>query len=544
MMNMNHHHHHHHHHRHHNNNNHMSSGANGRAVDMDDLLSMSPPSNVEEVINVGTDNVHHETVVTGSEDGIFKKPKDIRPLSTTLGHHHHMGSHSVSNDNGGMYGESIGRPTREILSCIMTTSGFISPAREGKLPDATKPVNIPDDPPSPKPHDTRSNDGSTHHKSHGSKKSDRNSSANVDASNDAESSSVGGLKHSSASKKLLLAGIGKDKSANKKRKLPLSLEERKKAKKKMRLLQNAGDASMHISPSGKKQHHNDIFTPDFVTPQSYGHDVSQHNESYYDDAKPIDVGGSGMSPALSTPSSKKMKKLGERKHKVPKGDIANALDFTPGKPEKVRKKKTPKLSKKKLAAAVALGFISESALAGYLSQIVFTDEQLRLIIQKTAEMRGLASTSFTSPSNMISDAHSGHKYTDNMVGNSGYDSNDMNKYYQPPAMSTSVHKNPDKLSTEPDKRKLNIFKKISTSGTPDSTSSGKKSKKNANGMNASQVSPTIRYADFPPISQPPLPGLNDPDDSEILNMSASSTGKLLADDPAIFVYHHMVQVKL
>ncbi|XP_050099395.1 treacle protein isoform X2 [Anopheles aquasalis] len=44
---------------------------------------------------------------------------------------------------------SEGRPTREISSVMMTTSGFISPAREGKLPDTRIP-QIPEDRP-PKP---------------------------------------------------------------------------------------------------------------------------------------------------------------------------------------------------------------------------------------------------------------------------------------------------------------------------------------------------------------------------------------------------------
>ncbi|XP_019558649.3 transcription initiation factor TFIID subunit 3 [Aedes albopictus] len=42
------------------------------------------------------------------------------------------------------------RPTREISSVIMTTSGFISPAREGRLPDS-KPPEIPEEKPKPPP---------------------------------------------------------------------------------------------------------------------------------------------------------------------------------------------------------------------------------------------------------------------------------------------------------------------------------------------------------------------------------------------------------
>lgn len=43
------------------------------------------------------------------------------------------------------------KETREISSVIMTTSGFISPAREGKLPDSKPPIIIPDKRPSPPP---------------------------------------------------------------------------------------------------------------------------------------------------------------------------------------------------------------------------------------------------------------------------------------------------------------------------------------------------------------------------------------------------------
>lgn len=46
---------------------------------------------------------------------------------------------------------SVGRPTRELISCIMTTSGFISPAREGKLPDAKKPIVILEEEPPARP---------------------------------------------------------------------------------------------------------------------------------------------------------------------------------------------------------------------------------------------------------------------------------------------------------------------------------------------------------------------------------------------------------
>ncbi|XP_060523451.1 transcription initiation factor TFIID subunit 3 [Cylas formicarius] len=49
--------------------------------------------------------------------------------------------------------EEGSRPTREISSVMMTTSGFLSPAREGKLPEAKAPAPLPEPvkPPSPAP---------------------------------------------------------------------------------------------------------------------------------------------------------------------------------------------------------------------------------------------------------------------------------------------------------------------------------------------------------------------------------------------------------
>ncbi|XP_050296632.1 transcription initiation factor TFIID subunit 3 [Anthonomus grandis grandis] len=47
--------------------------------------------------------------------------------------------------------EEGGRPTREITSVMMTTSGFLSPAREGKLPEAKAPAPPPEPPKPPSP---------------------------------------------------------------------------------------------------------------------------------------------------------------------------------------------------------------------------------------------------------------------------------------------------------------------------------------------------------------------------------------------------------
>lgn len=64
----------------------------------------------------------------------FKKPADVSPDFKRL----------KREDEGG-------RPTREISSVMMTTSGFLSPAREGKLPEAKAPAPPPEPPKPPSP---------------------------------------------------------------------------------------------------------------------------------------------------------------------------------------------------------------------------------------------------------------------------------------------------------------------------------------------------------------------------------------------------------
>lgn len=58
--------------------------------------------------------------ISGGSDGIFKRPEEGMPAKK-------------------MKLEDEGRATREISSVMMTTSGFISPAREGKLPESRPP---------------------------------------------------------------------------------------------------------------------------------------------------------------------------------------------------------------------------------------------------------------------------------------------------------------------------------------------------------------------------------------------------------------------
>lgn len=78
------------------------------------------------------------------DEKTFKKPFVVSQQAVNInaiGKLHRNNNENISNAN------AIGKPTREIISCFMTTSGFISPAREGKFPEAKKPIIIPSDEP-------------------------------------------------------------------------------------------------------------------------------------------------------------------------------------------------------------------------------------------------------------------------------------------------------------------------------------------------------------------------------------------------------------
>lgn len=81
---------------------------------------------------------NHTSTTSATEDATFKKPFDPSAPNQQRTNATESAPNANANANG--------KPTREIVSCFMTTSGFISPAREGKLPDAKKPIIIREDP--------------------------------------------------------------------------------------------------------------------------------------------------------------------------------------------------------------------------------------------------------------------------------------------------------------------------------------------------------------------------------------------------------------
>lgn len=81
-----------------------------------------------------------ETTVIENDDKTFKRP--AQPP-----HHSRPHKDRKSTNRNDKNQNVVSRPTRDIVSCFMTTSGFISPAREGKLPEPKKPIVLPSDEP-------------------------------------------------------------------------------------------------------------------------------------------------------------------------------------------------------------------------------------------------------------------------------------------------------------------------------------------------------------------------------------------------------------
>ena len=94
------------------------------------LPPLNPPE--DEPIYANGEKEIDVVGVPTDDNGLFKRPADG----------------GLDNPTKKIKTEEEGRPTREITSVMMTTSGFISPAREGKLPES-KPPNLPPEFPKP-----------------------------------------------------------------------------------------------------------------------------------------------------------------------------------------------------------------------------------------------------------------------------------------------------------------------------------------------------------------------------------------------------------
>lgn len=121
-----------------------------------------------ETINVIGETTVVENHTTIDDENTFRKPFDVPPAPVAPT----QKSNINNNEN------TSGKPTREIVSCFMTTGGYISPAREGKLPDSRKPMVIQEDP-EPEPIVTKQRSASPEvieRKHHSSKRDSKNDS--------------------------------------------------------------------------------------------------------------------------------------------------------------------------------------------------------------------------------------------------------------------------------------------------------------------------------------------------------------------------------
>lgn len=108
---------------------------------MNGVFDHELPDVGSETINViGETTIVENHTITLDDENTFRKPFDVPPVPVQTHKTNLNNNENASNAN------TSGKITREIVSCFMTTGGFISPAREGKLPDAKKPIIIEEDP--------------------------------------------------------------------------------------------------------------------------------------------------------------------------------------------------------------------------------------------------------------------------------------------------------------------------------------------------------------------------------------------------------------
>lgn len=147
----------------------------------------TPDIGIETINVIGETTVIENHVTTTNDEGTFRKPFDVPPQPPPA-------QKPITNENTAN-GNTNGKPTREIVSCFMTTGGFISPAREGKLPEARKPIVIEESPePEEIPPKQRTPSPEIVDRKHHSKRENKND--NIDAlknyGNDGANTGIGG----------------------------------------------------------------------------------------------------------------------------------------------------------------------------------------------------------------------------------------------------------------------------------------------------------------------------------------------------------------
>lgn len=379
-----------------------------------------------EAINVIGDTAVVENDATDDDYGststaTFKKP--LEPLNSS----------------------SVGRPTRELISCIMTTSGFISPAREGKLPDAKKPIVIleeePPQRPSPPPVDVKVSANDL---------VDKKSVGNVRVVDstiaaDMKMENPNGGEHSFAvsggateDSKPFKTGVpplsidGDNVSIKKKPKNAhgdASLKELKKAKK----LSQSKSAKLP-SAKNRKLKFEKALNKLLIKP-------SKRNALLMENAINMERDMSHLSEEeimalMSAKKKLKMQQTIKRKYKKEvlkhggSKQMVNADGSVSTSPQKQKKKREPKIPKRD---QVNFPSTSNFAYGGGDN------------VPRTHHMRPYSSQEVPNVHSYGNDSSS--------IGVDKEESMDM---------TSGEHQHFDKLSNEPDKRKLNIFKKIST----------------------------------------------------------------------------------
>lgn len=279
-----------------------------------------------EAINV----IGETTVVENhtSDENTFRKPFDVPPSQP--GSSNRPPTAPVANNTENVAnGNTNGKPTREIISCFMTTGGFISPAREGKLPEAKKPIVIEEEPepvietkqrtPTPEPIERK------HHSNKRENKSE-NFDTNKNYENDGQNADH-------------VDGAYDDEENGKEVKLYEVIQTVPEPPPKKKTKKSQVDGGP-LKEQKKKKKLNQLKGKLLGPQNQIGGLMGRNNPASY-------------LPLMNEKARKKLHKLEtlKKKHKQKQfGEMPLASNDAPAVPEKQRKKKMAKLSKKNLQA--------------------------------------------------------------------------------------------------------------------------------------------------------------------------------------------------
>lgn len=381
------------------------------SIKIDDMHMIDLNEDNEAINMIGDtatiENTSDDVIEIQQYDNTFKKPMEASKMS--------------SNDSAMRNG---GKMTRELVSCIMTTSGFISPAREGKLPEAKRPIIIlEEEEPSPPPPVVPKRESKTHDERKHSRNEDSNR-ADVKTEHSQGVSTASG-NETNVKEKL-----------NKNTTLPLSIQQL---------------FDMDFVVLKKKLKHGQL-EPGTMKELKKAKKMGQLASLGAKHRKLLKL----INKILSKPTKKRLEKMGMAADALPPAlnppDILNPIvpDKTVIISEKKKMKSEQAMKRKKLKELQKQESTAEFDQKPRKKMKIGKHGHVDLTGISIPEQNSLVDRFGMHPPDLM--VHTMKPTID--VENYGAP--------QPPRKSMDSNQT-DKLSNEPDKRKLNIFKKISSS---------------------------------------------------------------------------------